>query len=117
MSQKNIDTSMTHIRLKPSNAACGRKKGGWDDVPEFVQVYAGPWKEGNYAATYKFRELPPLEPEQDPFYLVTRKESTLYKPMGNQWDELDAVEAKIQERVHDEWEAASRSEGGSTRAA
>jgi hypothetical protein len=116
MSQKNIDTTMTHTRLKPSNAACGRKKtGGWDDVPEFVQVHAGPWKEGNYAATYKFRELPPHEQDQAPFHLVTRKESTLYKPMGNQWDELDAVETKIDEKEYARWEQASQSEG--TRAA
>jgi hypothetical protein len=42
---------------------------------------------------------------------VTRKGSTLYKPMGNQWDEFGAAETKINEREYGRREQASQPDG------
>ena len=91
---KNIDTSMTNTRLKRSHAAPGRKMCGWDDVPNFVAAHAGPWHEGNYAATYEFRPVPMKMPDgQAPFYTRVHCEDKSYKPMGNAWEEKDAEDA------------------------
>ena len=106
-----MDTSMTQTRLKPSHAAAGRKMCGWDDIPEYVQAHAGPWEEGNYAATYKFRDLPPLPRDATPFYVAPHTEGEMMKPMANQWEELDAVEAKINEYQSQEWEMGSHGSG------
>lgn len=103
VSRKDMDTSLTHARLKPSHAFCGRKMSGWDDVPPFVQAHAGPWKEGNYAATYKFREQERLGDEQAPFYTTVHCEDTSYKEMTNQWQEQDARETE----EHGVWDSMS----------
>merc|ERR1712093_590636 len=92
----------THMRLKKDHAYAGRKMGGWDDVPEFVQAHAGPWKEGNYAATYKFREE--VRPEKEgklPFWTTVHKEADPLCSITNQWEEQDAQD-QVELEAH-EW--------------
>jgi len=104
ISDGDINTTLTQTRLKSSHAHAGRAMAGWDDQPSFVQLHAGPYKEGNTAPTYKFRDTETLEEGQLPFYTTVRREIQPHQPLSNQWEEQDAMQAmSVESPVEDTW--------------
>ena len=93
MSEKDITTTQIDTRLNPSHANCGRPMAAWDDVPKFVDVHAGLWKQKNAPVSYCFRDVEKLEPTQQPFYTVIHKEDNFFQAMATKWEEQSAIEA------------------------